>query len=299
MNLMGAYYYPISIIACSIIVCIGTAIAGFAMASWINNYERLELTIKLQLVISTLLIIPIIAILSCYCLPTVFNIGIKGTLLYKEDVSGKLTMICPISGLISGLLIGISTEYYTSMTYSPVQGLVEGCKKGAAINIILGLSLGYLSNVIPTILIAATIVTSYLISGIYGIALAAIGMLANLPICLAIDSYGPISDNAGGIASMCNLPEEIREITDNLDSAGNTTAAIGKGFAIGSACLVSLSLFGAFVTATKVILFIKFFNFLDYFIEFSKSCNSIKFSNRSYDSIFILCSYNESCRKCR
>lgn len=161
-------------------------------------------------------------------------------------------MICPILGLISGLLIGISTEYYTSMTYSPVQNLVEGCKKGAAINIILGLSLGYLSNVIPTLLIALTIIVSYHIASVYGIALAAIGMLSNLPICLAIDSYGPISDNAGGIASMCVLPEEIREITDQLDSAGNTTAAIGKGFAIGSACLVSLSLFGAFLTATKV-----------------------------------------------
>lgn len=139
------------------------------------------------------------------------------------------------------------------MTYSPVKNLVEGCKKGAAINIILGLSLGYLSNVIPTILIAITIIISYYIASVYGIALAAIGMLSNLPICLAIDSYGPISDNAGGIASMCLLPEEIREITDKLDSAGNTTAAIGKGFAIGSACLVSLSLFGAFLTATKVI----------------------------------------------
>ncbi len=161
-------------------------------------------------------------------------------------------MICPIIGLVSGLLIGISTEYYTSMTYAPVKGLVEGCKKGAAINIILGLSLGYLSNLIPTILIALTIIVSYNIASVYGIALAAIGMLSNLPICLAIDSYGPISDNAGGIASMCSLPQEIRDITDQLDSAGNTTAAIGKGFAIGSACLVSLSLFGAFITATKV-----------------------------------------------
>jgi len=206
------------------------------------------------------------AILSIYCLPPIFSIGESGSILFKSGITSSLVMCCPILGLISGLLIGISTEYYTSMTYSPVKNLVEGCKKGTAINIILGLSLGYMSNVIPTILIAITIIISYYIASVYGIALAAIGMLSNLPICLAIDSYGPISDNAGGIASMCLLPEEIREITDMLDSAGNTTAAIGKGFAIGSACLVSLSLFGAFLTATKVKLDKKFLRKLQTFI---------------------------------
>merc|ERR1712032_793320 len=192
------------------------------------------------------------AILSFYVLPAKFNVGVGSSILLKEGINNKLIMVCPILGLVSGLLIGISTEYYTSMSYSPVAGLVEGCKKGTAINIILGLSLGYLSNVIPTILIAITIVSSYAIASVYGISLAAIGMLSNLPICLAIDSYGPISDNAGGISSMCELPESIRVIPDQLDYAGNTTAAIGKGFAIGSACLVSLSLFGAFLTNSKI-----------------------------------------------
>lgn len=169
-----------------------------------------------------------------------------------------MTMICPLSGLISGLLIGISTEYFTSLSYGPVKSLVNGCKSGAAINIILGLALGYISNIIPTLLIAGTILGSYLIAGMFGIALAAIGMLSNLPICLAIDGYGPISDNAGGIASMCELDPEIRDITDKLDAAGNTTAAIGKGFAIGSACLVAWALFGAFVTRTQVYFIINF-----------------------------------------
>jgi inorganic pyrophosphatase len=133
-----------------------------------------------------------------------------------------------------------------------VQELAEACRMGAAPNIILGLALGYMSNVIPILCIAATIFCSFSFAGMYGIALSALGMLGCLPIALAIDGYGPISDNAGGIAEMAELNEEVREITDKLDAAGNTTAAIGKGFAIGSACLVSLALFGAFVTRTKI-----------------------------------------------
>ncbi|MFM1913766.1 MAG: hypothetical protein RIR51_1618 [Bacteroidota bacterium] len=248
----GAYLYPLLIIGCSIFVCIITALIGLLTTKYIKEYENLEWAIKFQLIISTVLIIPVMVLLSIYVLPATFNIGEAKSVLFIEGISNKMVMLCPIMGLISGLLIGISTEYYTSFSYKPVLGLVEGCKKGTAINIILGLSLGYISNVIPTILIAVTVIGSYYISSVYGISLAAIGMLSNLPICLAIDSYGPISDNAGGISSMSLLPEKVRETTDKLDSAGNTTAAIGKGFAIGSACLVSLSLFGAFITNTKI-----------------------------------------------
>jgi Na+/H+-translocating membrane pyrophosphatase len=218
----------------------------------INTYNRLEWSIKLQLIISSLLLIPVIVLLSKYCLPEVYAIGQVNTVGHKEGISNMMTMICPLAGLISGLIIGLSTEYYTSMTYKPVRRLSNACTTGAAINIILGLALGYISTIIPTLLIAATVLGSYLICGMYGISLAALGMLSNLPICLAIDAYGPISDNAGGLATMTNLPDEIRDITDKLDAAGNTTAAVGKGFAIGSACLVALSLFGAFVTKTGV-----------------------------------------------
>lgn len=122
---------------------------------------------------------------------------------------------------------------------------------GAAPNIILGLALGQLSNIIPILCISATVLISFSMAGMYGIALSALGMLGCLPIALTIDGYGPISDNAGGIAEMTGLHESVRESTDLLDAAGNTTAAIGKGFAIGSACLVGLALFGAFVTASK------------------------------------------------
>jgi Na+/H+-translocating membrane pyrophosphatase len=121
---------------------------------------------------------------------------------------------------------------------------------GAAPNIILGLALGYMSNIVPVLCIAITIFASFTYAGMYGIALAALGMLGCLPIALSIDGYGPIADNAGGIAEMSGLHKSVREITDKLDAAGNTTAAIGKGFAIGSACLVALALFGAFITRT-------------------------------------------------
>lgn len=136
----------------------------------------------------------------------------------------------------------------TSFSYSPVMRLTESCKTGAATNIISGLALGYKSTIIPVIVLAIIIFTNFYMLGMFGIALGAIGMLSNLPISLAIDAYGPISDNAGGIAEMSELGEHVRNRTDALDAAGNTTAAIGKGFAIGSACLVSLSLYGAFCT---------------------------------------------------
>lgn len=132
-----------------------------------------------------------------------------------------------------------------------MQNLADSCKTGAATNIIQGLALGYMSTVIPVIALAITIYVAFYLADMYGVALAALGMLSTLCISLSIDGYGPISDNAGGIAEMVGL-EETRRRTDRLDAAGNTTAAIGKGFAIGSACLVAIALFGAFATRTGV-----------------------------------------------
>ena len=248
----GAYLYPLLITAAGIIVSILTAQIAFVTCSKIDKYEDLEDTIRKQMIISSIILIPLMFVITYLYIPQQYSVGQIGTVSYKPRVTRIDTFICPLSGLISGMLIGFVTEYFTSMTYSPVGELINGCKQGPAINIILGLALGYMSNVIPTILIAATLFVSYTSAGMFGIALAAIGMLSNLPICLAIDGYGPISDNAGGLATMCELKKEVREITDDLDSAGNTTAAIGKGFAIGSACLVAFALYGAFVTRTKI-----------------------------------------------
>lgn len=139
------------------------------------------------------------------------------------------------------------TDYFTSNAHAPTIEVANSCKTGAATNIIYGLALGYLSVVLPVILLALAAYISHKTLGMLGLALAALGMLSNLCTGLAIDAYGPISDNAGGIAEMSEL-HAIRERTDALDAAGNTTAAIGKGFAIGSAALVSMSLYGAFIT---------------------------------------------------
>lgn len=248
----GGYLYPVMIIACGIIVCIVITYVGFIAANDIETYEDLENSIKLQLLISCIVLIPTTMLINQYYLPDTFSIGEVGKIGYMQNINKQLMVICPLSGLISGLLIGISTEYFTSLNHKPVKDLAQACKEGAAINTILGLALGFVSNIIPTILIALSIFASFKIAGLFGISLAAIGMLGNLPICLAIDGYGPISDNAGGIASMSELDPKVREITDQLDAVGNTTAAIGKGFAIGSACLCAFALYGAFLTKASM-----------------------------------------------
>ncbi|MCP4500130.1 MAG: sodium-translocating pyrophosphatase [Deltaproteobacteria bacterium] len=175
-------------------------------------------------------------------LPEHFQLG--GTTDKYFDRWGVL--IAMVAGLIAGVLIGMITEHYCAKGKGPVNEIVDASLTGSATNIIAGIALGMRSTTIPIILICGAIVSAYYFSGLYGIAIAAVGMLATTGIQLAVDAFGPIADNAGGIAEMAQLPPEVRERTDNLDAVGNTTAAIGKGFAIGSAALTAISLFSAF-----------------------------------------------------
>ena len=237
--------FPLLITAAGIIV---SFVTSFFATNFMKITENtVERAVKWQLIISTILMSGAIYPLIKF-LPAEFDI--IGTLDVK--CSPLKAYGCIMCGLWSGFIIGYITEVYTSNSYSPVQDLAEACRMGAAPNIILGIALGYFSTIIPILCIAVTIYISFSFGGMFGIALAALGMLGCLPIALSIDGYGPISDNAGGIAEMTGLHPSVRQRTDKLDAAGNTTAAIGKGFAIGSACLVSLALFGAYVTKAGI-----------------------------------------------
>ena len=188
---------------------------------------------------------------------SIITIIVAGVLANK--IFDSLSVFWPvIIGVCVGLIISKITEYYTAAEYKPVQRIAHESETGASTNIIAGLSVGMMSTVGPIIVLAIGIIAAYSLGGghenatigLYSIALAAVGMLATTASTIAVDAYGPIADNAGGIAEMCELPEEVRDITDSLDAVGNTTAAIGKGFAIGSAALTALSLFVSYIHAT-------------------------------------------------
>jgi len=178
---------------------------------------------------------------------------IVGTFFLTRFVFSDLTLFyAVVSGVLAGILIGAATEYYTSGDYCSVKEIAAASETGSATNILAGLGIGMKSTAVPVIFICAAIFAGVRFGGLYGISCAAVGMLAITGMALSVDAYGPISDNAGGIAEMADLPKEVREITDRLDAVGNTTAAVGKGLAIGSAALTALALFVAYAQATNL-----------------------------------------------
>jgi inorganic pyrophosphatase len=236
----GAMLFPVCVSAFGILVC---AVSSFLATdiSPVKKEEDVETVLKIQLAVTSLLMCGVTYPLAFFLLPPSFVLG-------GLTATPFSAWICIAAGLIGGCIVGFVTEYYTSHSYNPVREVAQSCETGAATNIIYGLALGYKSIVIPITVIAIVTYISFTYAGMYGVALGALGFLGTLATCLSIDVYGPVCDNAGGIAEMSELPASVRDKTDALDAAGNTTAAIGKGFAIGSAALVSLALFGGFIT---------------------------------------------------
>lgn len=244
----GAMMFPLMLVSSGIIVSMLTLLMCRKVLFTIDTEvgPSVERSLKGILIVSTLLQTPTTIGLAYMCLPPSFMVE-KGHVLSPLIVS-----VCVAVGLWSGLMIGFVTEYYTSHSYRPVRNVAESFDVSAATGLIFGLALGYMSCIIPCVCLMIVICTAHTFAGMYGIALGALGMLGTLGCAMSIDVYGPIADNAGGIAEMSEMDPVVRERTDALDAAGNTTAAIGKGFAIGSACLVSLALFGAFCVRAEI-----------------------------------------------
>ena len=238
---LEALLFPILISAVGIPISLITM-----FSARVKEEKDVAPVLKRLLIVATALSALVMLFVSLWALPESFEIN-------NEIYTNLDVYFCYLTGTVAGLLVGLLTEYYTSHDFKPVREVAKSSETGAATNIIFGLALGYHSATGSILILAVSIFLPFTLAGMYGVAVAAIGMLSTLVVGLTIDAYGPVADNAGGIAEMTGMGEKIRDRTDVLDSAGNTTAAIGKGFAIGSAILTSLALFSAFLTRADLL----------------------------------------------
>jgi len=241
-----ALMLPLIITALGVLVCMVICVIPIYFKI-VKREEDIEKQLKIQLLLTAIAVTVALYPAIRWALPDEFELEtVRGTGHIIKGTPAKAYM-CTVAGLWAGNIIGFWTEYFTSFSYRPTVEVAQSAETGAATVIIYGLALGFKSCTLPVFLIAGVVYVSFTSLDMYGVSLGAIGMLSNLSTALTIDVFGPVCDNAGGIAEMSHLVESVRKVTDSLDAAGNTTAAIGKGFAIGSACLVGLALFGAFV----------------------------------------------------
>lgn len=238
---LNALLYPLAV------SCLGIPASFLGIIAFkARTEEEVQSALKKMLMLATVLMGVMGYFLTNFLLPAEFSLTQGGA-----KVTSLGVYLSFLAGLVSGFLIGFLTEYFTSHSYGPTREVARASTTGTATNIIYGLALGYNSAVIPCLLLAITLVIAVSQAGMYGIALSAIGMLGTISVALTIDAYGPVADNAGGLAEMAHMGADIRKRTDCLDAAGNTTAAVGKGFAIGSAALTALALFSAYITQCK------------------------------------------------
>ncbi|MDH5751366.1 MAG: V-type H(+)-translocating pyrophosphatase [Deltaproteobacteria bacterium] len=237
---INALLYPLMITGVGIPIAIFSTI--FARA---YTERTVETALKRTLMVSTVLMAVAMYFVTVELLPETFSVN-------GMQYGNMGVYLCVLTGLVAGMLIGVVTEIYTSHRYKPVREVARASETGPATNVIYGLALGYQSSLLPIFFISATVYVGYEFAGMYGIAVSSLGMLGTIAISLTIDAFGPVADNAGGIAEMAGMDKKVRKRTDALDAAGNTTAAIGKGFAIGSAALTALALFSAFLVRSNV-----------------------------------------------